>query len=80
MPLININADLRATAKALGRIAHVLERIATEYMGIPLKAPEESKELPAEEVSYTSERQEIRKEIAKNLNIGLEPEDESVQS
>lgn len=77
MALININADLRATAKALGRIANVLERIATQYMGITLEEEKEPAErTAAEEVGYTSDRQEIRREIAEKLNIGMEPEDE----
>ena len=77
MALVNINADMRSTAKALGRIANVLERIATQYMGITLEEEKEPAErTAAEEVGYTSDRQEIRREIAEKLGIGLEPEDD----
>lgn len=77
MALIEINADLKRTAKALERIAHAMETLCTLYFGVPLEraAAPSDKDL-RDEVSYTSDRQEIRQEIAAKLNISAEPEDE----
>lgn len=80
---INWNADMKSTAKALDRIAAVLERICTRYLLIDLVDSEEPvAKSPVEEVSYTTDRQELRKEIAEKLNIPLEdePQDEAERS
>lgn len=77
MPLITVHADLKATVAALNRIAHVLERIAVKYMGLELEdSPEPIAKNAVEEVAYTSDRQEVRKEISEKLGIPMEAEEQ----
>jgi hypothetical protein len=74
MPFItfNINPDLKQTNRMLGRIAHVLECMAKEHFGLTLKDPGVPDEKDMTFVSYTSDLEERRKELEKEM--GKEPE------
>lgn len=65
---LNFNPDLKGVKKALERIANVLERIAM-HSGIPLEDPPAPNDADKSHVSYTTDRSEVRKELAKELGI-----------
>lgn len=75
MPLItfNISPDLKQTNKLLGRIAHVLECIAKEHLGLTLQAPPVPDENDKTFVAYTDDTAEVRKELEKLMGQEEEP-------
>lgn len=82
MPLftISVNPDLKGVKKALERIADVLERIAI-HSGVPLEDAPVPDEKDTSQVSYTTDRHEVRRELAKELGIDdldEKPEDDRV--
>jgi len=70
MPLftINVSPDVKGLRKALERIANVLERIAI-HSGVPLEDAPIPDEKDTSQVSYTSDKHEVRRELAKELGI-----------
>lgn len=84
MPLItfNINPDLKQTNRLLGRIAHVLECIAKEHLGLTLLAPAVPDEKDKTFVTYTDDNTEVRKELEVLLGqeeAKLHPGEDAVQ-
>lgn len=75
---INISPDMKRTAKALSRIAHVLERIAIDHLGLELKPVPQPDERDKSVVSYTDDKVEVRKELEKAMGLESESEPENV--
>ena len=76
MPFITINVtpDLKQANRLLGRIAHVLECIAKEHFGLTLLEPAVPDEKDKTVVTYTTDEDEIKKELAKELELEEEPD------
>jgi hypothetical protein len=80
MSLIEVNADLNRTAKALERLVHLLEMYLAQFCGIvldpqPASEPRDAKE----EVVYATDEDQRRRELEAQLNPREGDEGDDVQ-